>query len=187
MNGVVRVERQPVSHVNKRLYRSASGARLNRRRAWVRGTGARGVPGTPTRPLSAHDARARCDVAARPPRVEPAASARPGSCPTSTSRAPTCRSFAQPMPTAKPSRARPWRREFDTGGMMRERRPCGVPNGAHRTAPAPAPSHRLLRRSWSQICRREGLSVLTDHVRLNEPDAAAVADLIGCFPDAPGG
>lgn len=42
-------------------------------------------------------------------------------------------------------------------------------------------THAVLRRSWSDIGRRNGLAVQTDNVHLTEPAAAAIADLIAGF------
>ena len=39
-------------------------------------------------------------------------------------------------------------------------------------------SHAVLRRSWDDISRRNGLAVLTDHIHLNDRAAAVVADLV---------
>lgn len=39
-------------------------------------------------------------------------------------------------------------------------------------------SHHVLRRSWDDISRRNDLSVLTDHIHLNDRSAAVVADLV---------
>ena len=39
-------------------------------------------------------------------------------------------------------------------------------------------SHTILRRSWDDISRRNGLTVLTDHIHLNDRAAAVVADLV---------
>jgi lysophospholipase L1-like esterase len=39
-------------------------------------------------------------------------------------------------------------------------------------------SHAVLRRSWDDISRRNGLTVLTDHLHLNDRAAAAVTDLV---------
>jgi lysophospholipase L1-like esterase len=39
-------------------------------------------------------------------------------------------------------------------------------------------SHAVLRRSWDDISRRNGLTVLTDHLHLNDRAAAVVADLV---------
>jgi lysophospholipase L1-like esterase len=44
--------------------------------------------------------------------------------------------------------------------------------------------HSLLRRSWDEVSRRNGLTVLTDHIHLNDRAAVALADLID---DALGG
>ena len=38
--------------------------------------------------------------------------------------------------------------------------------------------HIVLRRSWDEVSRRNGLTLLTDHVHLNNKAAAVVADLI---------
>jgi lysophospholipase L1-like esterase len=40
-------------------------------------------------------------------------------------------------------------------------------------------SHLILRRTWDEVSRRNGLTVLTDHIHLNDRAAAVVADLIG--------
>jgi lysophospholipase L1-like esterase len=40
-------------------------------------------------------------------------------------------------------------------------------------------SHLLLRRSWDEVSRRNGLTVLTDHIHLNDRAAVALANLIG--------
>lgn len=40
---------------------------------------------------------------------------------------------------------------------------------------------QLLRRSWDDISRRNGLAVLTDHIHLNDRAAGAVADLVQGF------
>jgi lysophospholipase L1-like esterase len=40
-------------------------------------------------------------------------------------------------------------------------------------------SHLLLRRSWDEVSRRHGLTVLTDHIHLNDRAAAALAELVG--------
>lgn len=42
-------------------------------------------------------------------------------------------------------------------------------------------SAQLLRRSWDDISRRNGLAVLTDHIHLNDRAAAVVADLVAGF------
>jgi len=39
-------------------------------------------------------------------------------------------------------------------------------------------SHTVLRRSWDDVSRRNGLTVLTDHLHLNDRAAATVADLV---------
>jgi hypothetical protein len=39
-------------------------------------------------------------------------------------------------------------------------------------------SHSVLRRSWDEISRRNGLVVLTDQIHLNERAAAIVAGLV---------
>lgn len=39
-------------------------------------------------------------------------------------------------------------------------------------------SHMVLRRSWDDISRRNGLVVLTDHIHLNDTAATVVADLV---------
>jgi acyl-CoA thioesterase I len=44
-----------------------------------------------------------------------------------------------------------------------------------------AAQHLLLRRSWNTVSRRNGLTVLTDHIHLNDTAANAVADLIDAF------
>ena len=38
--------------------------------------------------------------------------------------------------------------------------------------------HLALRRSWNEVSRRNGLTLLTDHIHLNDRAAAVVADLI---------
>jgi lysophospholipase L1-like esterase len=38
--------------------------------------------------------------------------------------------------------------------------------------------HMVLRRSWDDISRRNGMVVLTDHIHLNDTAAAVVADLV---------
>lgn len=42
-------------------------------------------------------------------------------------------------------------------------------------------SHSLLRRSWNEISRRNGLEALTDHVHLNDRAGAVVADAVCDF------
>jgi lysophospholipase L1-like esterase len=42
-------------------------------------------------------------------------------------------------------------------------------------------SHKILRRSWDEIARSNGLAVLTDHIHLTERGAAVVAEVIGGF------
>ena len=39
----------------------------------------------------------------------------------------------------------------------------------------------LLRRSWDEVARRNGLIALTDHIHLSDRSAAVVAELIGAF------
>ena len=39
-------------------------------------------------------------------------------------------------------------------------------------------SHTVLRRSWDDISRRNGLTVLTDHIHLNDRAAGIAADLV---------
>jgi acyl-CoA thioesterase-1 len=38
--------------------------------------------------------------------------------------------------------------------------------------------HLVLRRSWNDVSRRNGLTLLTDQVHLNDRAAAVVADLV---------
>jgi lysophospholipase L1-like esterase len=51
-----------------------------------------------------------------------------------------------------------------------------------------AMGHLLLRRSWDDIGRRNGLALLTDHIHLNDRAADILADLVGGFldPSSPG-
>ena len=44
-----------------------------------------------------------------------------------------------------------------------------------------AAQHMILRRSWNSVSRRNGLSLLTDHIHLNDTAANAVAELINTF------
>lgn len=44
-----------------------------------------------------------------------------------------------------------------------------------------AAQHLILRRSWDRISRRNGLTLLTDHIHLNDRAASSVTDLIGSF------
>lgn len=46
-------------------------------------------------------------------------------------------------------------------------------------------SHLLLRRSWDEVSRRNGLAVLTDHVHLNQRGATVVADLVADALESP--
>jgi lysophospholipase L1-like esterase len=39
--------------------------------------------------------------------------------------------------------------------------------------------HAVLRRSWDEVARRNGLTLLTDHIHLDDRAAAIVADLVG--------
>jgi acyl-CoA thioesterase I len=41
--------------------------------------------------------------------------------------------------------------------------------------------HLIFRQSWNTVSRRNGLSLLTDHIHLNDRAAAVVADLISTF------
>lgn len=41
--------------------------------------------------------------------------------------------------------------------------------------------HMILRRSWNSVSRRNGLSLLTDHIHLTDTAANAVAELIDTF------
>lgn len=43
--------------------------------------------------------------------------------------------------------------------------------------------HLLLRRSWDDIGRRNGLALLTDHIHLNDRAADILADLVNGFLD----
>jgi lysophospholipase L1-like esterase len=51
-----------------------------------------------------------------------------------------------------------------------------------------AMGHLLLRRSWDDVGRRNGLALLTDHIHLNDRAAGVLADLISGFldPSPPG-
>ena len=51
-----------------------------------------------------------------------------------------------------------------------------------------AMGHLLLRRSWDDVGRRNGLALLTDHIHLNDRAAGVLADLISGFldPASPG-
>jgi lysophospholipase L1-like esterase len=66
-------------------------------------------------------------------------------------------------------------------------RPPSYPGDMSATTVMAALSHLVLRRPWSEIARRNGMAVLTDHIHLSEPGAQVVADLIGRFltADAP--
>lgn len=46
-----------------------------------------------------------------------------------------------------------------------------------------AVGHLLLRRSWDDVGRRNGLALLTDHIHLNDRTAGIVTDLISGFVD----
>jgi lysophospholipase L1-like esterase len=46
---------------------------------------------------------------------------------------------------------------------------------------AAAASHLLLRRSWNKVSEKNGLTLLTDHIHLNERAAGIIADLISDF------
>lgn len=62
-------------------------------------------------------------------------------------------------------------------------RPAPPYVGSTRTVMLAAARHLLLRQSWAAISRRNGLSVLTDHIHLNDRAADVVADLIEEFLD----
>jgi hypothetical protein len=47
-----------------------------------------------------------------------------------------------------------------------------------------AAGHLLLRRSWDDVARRNGLTLLTDHIHLNDRAAGILTELIGGFLDS---
>lgn len=53
--------------------------------------------------------------------------------------------------------------------------------GNDRLVVTAAARHLLLRRSWDRVSRRNGLTLLTDHIHLNDTAAATVAEVIGGF------
>lgn len=53
--------------------------------------------------------------------------------------------------------------------------------GSVRKVMTAAAQHLLLRRSWNTVSRRNGLTLLTDHIHLNDTAANAVAELIDAY------